>query len=99
MGLQHFGVEGFDVVEGYFAWISGSADIGKCLVGESGNILFSYAEVAQMLRDTDFDGEGAHSVDGGLRGLRMVSNPQFFLKKAPHRFVFGKNTKFFINFA
>lgn len=52
-----------------------------------------------MLRDTDFDGEDVHSTDRGLRGLRMVSNPQFFLKKAPHRFVFGKNTKFFINFA
>ena len=74
-GLQHFGVEGFDVVESHFAGIAGSADVGKSLVGEGRNILFSYAEVAQMLRDTDFDGEGAHSVDGGLRGLRMVSNP------------------------
>lgn len=55
--------------------ITGSADVGKSLVGEGGNILFCDAEVAEVLRDTHFDGEGAHSVDGGLRGLRMVSNP------------------------
>ena len=48
-----------------------------------------------MLRDTDFDGEGAHSVDGGLRGLRMVSNPQFFSKKGATSFCIWQKYKIF----